>query len=743
MAQIGLWAFDDAGTTLEDSATDDGAQSGSYQNGASASGGTATFDGNNDYAEIPGNPAFQLTTGTLVMAFNPDSLQDATVFSRASQGFDDGGHFELRVYLDGSIGYHAQTDSADVAADTPAGFYAAGDDIRVTYSWNGDGTGGTFKVENLTQSTTHSEPVPGTLTWDQGSTSEPIVIGASQANSDDNTANNLDQFFDGSMDYVSLFDEVVDPGGPTLDIIGTAGNDTLTGTSVGEVIQGQGGNDTLYGNDGDDTLIGGDGNDQIFGGRGADVVDGGDGLDWVRYDGGSDQDMLINLTTGTGTGGDAQGDTYTSIEYVWADGGDDTIIGDGANNTLRGDAGDDSISAGSGWDIVVGGAGADTLDGGDGVDSLFYFTDTVGVNVDLGAGTASGGEAQGDIFSNFENVRGGSGGDRLTGDAAGNSLQGAAGNDSLFGSGGNDSLSGDGGDDLLDGGEGADRLSGGAGSDTFIGGIGDTINGGESAGDNDVLDLRNTAPIGWRIKVDFDASDAENGTVEYRDEFGVLQGTSTFTNIETVIPCFTRGAMIATSNGSIPVEHLRVGDLVQTADNGLQPIRWIGLRRLNQADLNARPNLRPVLLQPGCLGNSRPLLVSPQHRFVTQDPGLAEKLATDELFIRAKFLTETPRFKARIAHGKRSVTYIHLMFDRHQVIFADGVATESLYPGPQMLRSLDADALAELQEIFPDIPPSVSGEKRAELPAQTQWYGDMARRDVLRSDMHALCGAGG
>lgn len=128
--------------------------------------------------------------------------------------------------------------------------------------------------------------------------------------------------------------------------------------------------------------------------------------------------------------------------------------------TVLGDA--DTILGGSGNDIIAGLTGGDTLDGGDGVDTLDYTLSLQGVNIDLGANSASGGDAQGDIISNFESVLGTAYNDVLTGNAQGNLLVGGAGNDTLSGGAGSDDLQG---------GVGSDRLIGGTGSDTIDVGV--------------------------------------------------------------------------------------------------------------------------------------------------------------------------------------------------------------------------------------------------------------------------------
>ncbi|WP_282029872.1 calcium-binding protein, partial [Paracoccus marcusii] len=171
-----------------------------------------------------------------------------------------------------------------------------------------------------------------------------------------------------------------------------------------------------------------------------------------------------------------------NANFILAGGGNDSIEGGGGNDTIFGGDGNDTIQGGAGADSLVGGAGSDTLD---------YSENTAGVTINLGTNTASGGTAQGDTISGFENVIGGSGNDTLTlsntagsadGGAGNDSITGGEGNDTLNGGDGNDTLNGGLGNDALDGGAGADALNGGTGNDTISGGDGnDTIQGGAGA----------------------------------------------------------------------------------------------------------------------------------------------------------------------------------------------------------------------------------------------------------------------
>ncbi|MCC5976146.1 MAG: Hint domain-containing protein [Rubellimicrobium sp.] len=297
-------------------------------------------------------------------------------------------------------------------------------------------------------------------------------------------------------------------------------------------------------------------------------------------------------------------------------------------------------------------------------------------------------------------------------------------NDSIAGGGGDDTLFGGAGDDMLFGGDGNDTLRGGAGNDTLTGGSGNDTFGFERFGGADVVtdfSLTDTDGDGkyddqldvselrtldgnpvtaWDVTVGDDGNG--NALLTFPEgETIVLLGVSP-SQMQTAgqkfaagIPCFTTGTLVLTPGGEVPIEGLRPGDPVLTRDNGPQPLVWVGIPRLDAADLALRPDLRPVLLEPGALGQERRLLVSPQH-------GMLVGRGADEALVRATHLARLPGGKVRIAKGVRSVTYVHLMFESHQVIWGNGLPSESFYPGPWGLSALDGPALLEIAHLFPD-----------------------------------------
>ena len=177
----------------------------------------------------------------------------------------------------------------------------------------------------------------------------------------------------------------------------------------------------------------------------------------------------------TGEGADIEG-TAMADKLTGTD-NSESIAGLGGNDTLNGGPGDDTLNGGPGNDLLIGGPGGDTLKGGDGeMDTISYKYSPMGVTINLGDGTARGGEADGDeLGDDIENVIGSMHDDALTGtndSVIGNSLWGLGGNDMLRGRDGPDKLYGGAGDDDLDGGDEDDTLEGGPGADTLTGGGG-------------------------------------------------------------------------------------------------------------------------------------------------------------------------------------------------------------------------------------------------------------------------------
>ncbi len=175
-----------------------------------------------------------------------------------------------------------------------------------------------------------------------------------------------------------------------------------------------------------------------------------------------------------------------------------------------------------------------------------------------------------------------------------------------------------------------------------------------------------------------------------------------FTMESTGNTCFTPGTLIATPGGDRAVETLRPGDLVLTRDHGPQAIRWIGRRELSARQLDVQPNQRPVQIAAGALGPGLPacgLTISPQHRILIVSKIAQRMFGSGEVLCAARHMAGTRGVAVR--NPPAGVTYMHLLLDRHELICSGGVWTETLYPGPEALRSLPVTAREEIHTLFP------------------------------------------
>lgn len=202
-----------------------------------------------------------------------------------------------------------------------------------------------------------------------------------------------------------------------------------------------------------------------------------------------------------------------------------------------------------------------------------------------------------------------------------------------------------------------------------------------------------TLQLDGDTRVEYDTN-PENGTVHYLDSDGNDTGESfDFRSIER-ITCFTLGTLIITERGKIAIEDLQVGDRVWTLDNGLQPIAWMG-----RATVPATGPLAPILIRKGAMDNARDLLVSPQHRMMLDGWRVEMHCGADEVLAPAKSLTNDHSIR-RVIGGY--VTYVHIAFEAHEIVMAEGIPSESFFPGTEAINALDQTARDEILSLFPE-----------------------------------------
>ncbi|MGJ8545206.1 MAG: Hint domain-containing protein [Sulfitobacter sp.] len=164
--------------------------------------------------------------------------------------------------------------------------------------------------------------------------------------------------------------------------------------------------------------------------------------------------------------------------------------------------------------------------------------------------------------------------------------------------------------------------------------------------------------------------------------------------------CFAHGTHIETDKGQVPIETLRVGDRIKTMDHGFQAIRWIGSTTVPGLRLHA-----PIRIAAGALGNTRPLWVSQQHRMLVSGAGVQFHFGEAEVLVAAKYLAAMPGIDLIEVP---QIEYFHMLFDRHEIVFAEGIPSESFYPGSVGMGTFSNAVCAEIYSLFPELETNAS-----------------------------------
>jgi Ca2+-binding RTX toxin-like protein len=705
----------------------------------------ATFSGIESFILTDGGDAFdgQLasTSGaTVIGGLGIDSLigTDADDSLTGDEGQD---------FIDGGTGADTITtgDDADAILLT--------DNFGNDTISGGEGTTSGGTDSDTLDASALSSGVDITLTADEAGTA---ILGADTAT------------FDGIEEFI-LSSQADTFDGTAATTTGTSvnagdGDDSITGTGVADRLLGGAGQDTIDGGTGIDTIDGGDDADTIVlsDGFGDDVISGGEfistGTDFDTLDT-SNLTTSVNVTltideVGTAVSG---GDTasYTGIEaYVLSD-NDDTFdasasissaisvdAGAGSDSILGTDL-SDTLTGGAGQDTIEGSTGADTIDGGDDAD-LIILND--GFDNDIiagGEGTSLGGvdedtidatslssgvdvtfsSDQTGIFTDGTDTASFTGIERFDLTASDDDFSAAldTAGATIYAGAGDDTIITGSGDDTLSGGTGADELTAGAGDDTLIFSVGDTASGGDgddlftvspligasanitvTGGEGDEI-LGDTLNLQGRIfdpsDIVYGGGDNEAGTATLKD--GTIL---TFSEIENIFICFAYGTNIMTNRGDLPIQSLKMGDKVITRDNGLKEIRWIGSRKIPITAETA-----PIVFQQGVVKNTRDLIVSPQHRMLFTGMQAELMFGQSEVLVPAKHLLGNDGVY-QVVDG--FVEYFHILFDRHEIIYAEGAASESYHPGDYSLAEIGEKSREEIFNIFPELrsAPNIYGQ---------------------------------
>jgi Ca2+-binding RTX toxin-like protein len=553
----------------------------------------------------------------------------------------------------------------------------------------------------------------------------------------------------------------------SLGVLGTSGD--------GDVINGFEGRDTILAGAGDDIVDGGADADVIDGGTGNDTLDGGIGFSPISYidvangqtafgSSGSNYFQWLaepssnaTISLDAGTNGDRTGDGVADYILVATtnstntlavrsfDYGLDKIVlperyVDFSFSATRSSDNDYSVTVKIAY--ASGNSQSFNLEGEGVVPTMDNIFTTIAPSIQTDANDLITGGDGNDL------ITGNDGDDTLFGgDGDLGSLDDLAGSDTLSGGTGNDALFGDAGNDVLQGDAGNDTLTGGDGDDTFVYAPGDgfdtisdfnvgnsgTLTDGDST-NNDRIDLSAYYDDIWELTSDYrddgilNQSNDGIGGADYSDNTQFGDGGLVFTNgvastsffnVEnTGVVCFVSGTRILTETGERKIDTLQAGDRIVTRDNGVQVLRWVGRRSVSQHDLARNPKLLPIQIAPNLTGGVGSLAVSAQH-------GILLKIDGEERLVRATHLAAMKGGAARIMKGCRHVTYLHLMFDQHQIVFANGAASESFYPGKFALAAVAPAARKEVFALFPDLDAS-----------ETQaTYGALARDFAPRTEL--------
>jgi hypothetical protein len=223
----------------------------------------------------------------------------------------------------------------------------------------------------------------------------------------------------------------------------------------------------------------------------------------------------------------------------------------------------------------------------------------------------------------------------------------------------------------------------------------------------------------------FRIQDGSNAaTITYLDANGATRtitlslGGGGASNMQVMVDfiCFTKGTLIDTETGPRAIEDLMPGDKVRTKDNGYQAIEWISSRKLTETELRQNPHLRPIRFCKGAFGDNLPskdLVVSPQHRMLLADWRCELMFGSPEMLAPAKALLND--HDILIDRGGEGVEYFHFMCKRHEIVYANGIESESFHPGDFGTSTLEDAPRQELFEVFP------------ELRRGTESYGETAR----------------
>ena len=182
-------------------------------------------------------------------------------------------------------------------------------------------------------------------------------------------------------------------------------------------------------------------------------------------------------------------------------------------------------------------------------------------------------------------------------------------------------------------------------------------------------------------------------------------------------PCLVAGTRVLTPTGARLVETLAVGDQVLSADGRALTLRGVLSTTVDARRQRALPQLRPIRIVAGALGQGLPerdLLVSRQHRMVLRSNIAQRMFGRVKVLVAAAKLLDLPG--VFVEEDASDVTYLHLLFDDHEIILAEGAETESLLIGPGLVESISPEAMREILHLFPEAIEAAQSQPTPALP---------------------------
>ena len=171
----------------------------------------------------------------------------------------------------------------------------------------------------------------------------------------------------------------------------------------------------------------------------------------------------------------------------------------------------------------------------------------------------------------------------------------------------------------------------------------------------------------------------------------------------SLLVCFHGSTRIKILDGQKTACEIAIGDIVET-ERGPKSVRWIGRRMVSSSETAANEKLFPVKITAGALGNGLPeadLWVSRQHRMLVKSPVCRRMFGEPEILVSAIRLTALPGIF--VDRSMAEPDYVHILFDDHEIIFAEGAPSESLFLGAEAKRVISPEAMEEILSLFPKL----------------------------------------